>query len=375
MDAAVTAKRLTIGYDASVTLAPQPGGIARYTLELLRALVALDDPGLEFVVLLNSWRHEPGEQHRFLMNDSRVRVVRKKLPGPALVEGWRRLGTPSWESLVGERCDVVHAPASYIPPAACPVVATIHDLGFLRDGTAGAPLAGGYFQKAFPRQLPGLDAVICPSRFVASDVIRQYGLEAGRVHAIHSGIDTERFRPGVGLDDATKGEVGIVDPFVLAVTADVPRKRAEWIPQVAAAWRGTGRPQVVAVGLPARVDARGVLVLRGISDERLAGLYRSAAAVLLTTREEGFGFPLLEAMACGAPVVCGRNSSLAEIGGEWPVYTEEDSVAGLAAALGSVLTGGVDADRRQAASEWARGFTWRRCAEQVAAAYRAAAGR
>lgn len=363
-------ERIVIGYDASVTLAPIPGGIARYALELLRGLVELGEPGVEFVVLLNSWRHEPGARHQFLFSAPNVRVVRRKIPGPMLVEGWRRLGAPSWETLVDAECAVVHAPANYVPPARCPVVATIHDLGFLRDGEEQAMLAGGYFQKSFPEQLPKLDAIICPSRFVAEDLLATYALDAGRVQAVHSGIDGGMFCPGAGLSEEERSVLRIVKPFVLAVTADVSRKRPDWIPQIAGRIARKCGLQTVAVGLPESLASSEVIRVGGLEDERLVRLYRSARAVMLTTREEGFGFPLLEGMACGTPVVCGRHSSLAEIGGTHPVYTESDVPDAFVEALAGIDEQHPDAESRRAASDWARGYTWRACAEQVMGLYR-----
>ncbi|MCC6545688.1 glycosyltransferase family 4 protein [Candidatus Sumerlaeota bacterium] len=360
---------LTIGYDASVTLAPSPRGIARYALELLRALLALPRTDLRFVVLLNSLRHEAGPQHNFLLDDPRVSLVRRNLPGPVVVHGWRLARRPTWEQLAGRTCDVVHGPANYIPPSRSPVVVTVHDLGFLRDDEAQlAPLAGKYFRAAFPRQLPHVARIITPSRFVADEVAGTYHIDRQNIDAIHSGINGDLFSPQGGMRTDQLAALGITRRFVLAITAHQPRKRADWIAKVAASCARTD-VQFVTVGMPEGLSDSRLVSLRDVDDGTLAALYASASAVLLTTREEGFGFPVLEALASGTPVICGRNSSLAEIGGGCASYADEDTPEGFAKALGSVLDHPPHEAQRAAWIEHARQFTWRSCAEQVARCY------
>lgn len=364
---------LRIGYDASVTLIPAMGGIGRYALELLRALVERRDPGVEFVVLLNSFRHRPGERHRFLFEVPNVRVVERHMPGPLLVKSWLYWGTMSWERLVGDGCHVVHAPASYIPPAKCPLVVTVHDLGFLRDGGKLDPLGAGYFKEAFPEQLPLVDAIVTPSEHVAHDVMGTYDLQPNRVQAIHSGIDTELFCPGETFMAEELEERGIPRRFLFAPTGGIPRKRPELLAQAAEIILRDPDVGIVALGFPAeQIPFRHprFRTLQNITDEEMVFYYRAAAGTLLTTREEGFGFPLLESLACGTPVVCGRNSSLSEIGGDFPHYAEQDDAAGYYDAARSLLDAPPDDAWRARAIAHAGAFTWGRCAASMLALYR-----
>lgn len=360
------AHKLTIGFDASVTLSPRPGGIARYTLELLRALVEIED--LQFVVLLNSYRHRPRHEHRFLFRHPRVRLVERRIPGPWLLSGWRRAGLPTWEQLTRSRCDVVHAPASYLPPTRAPLVATVHDLAFLREKQRD-PLAGEYFNAVFPRELPNAAAVITPSKFVANDVAKNYGLAESKVIPIHSGISQRTFRinnrPGF-----SRSGVAII------TAAEIERKRPEWIePACASLLRKTRRlpepePRLYVAGGNGFNFSDSFSIMPPLSDRELARLYNESRATLLTTREEGFGFPLLESLACGTPVVCVRHSSLAEIGGEFTDFVDKDDVHTLGARLAEVYFAKRSDDWRRAASEYGRSFSWRRAAKETARVYR-----
>jgi glycosyltransferase involved in cell wall biosynthesis len=360
---------LRIGYDASSTLSSRGGGIARYTLELLRALVALDEPDVEFVVLLNSLRGIPDRRHDFLFESPRVEVIRRQIPGPMLVEGWRRLGGPSWEMLTREQCHVVHAPASYIPSANCPVIVTVHDLGFLRDEEERSPLGGGYFRKAFPRQLPRVARVVTPSDYVARDVVQQYGLATTQVVPVASGLSGIFLQDSPPMGESRLKEFGIDRPFVLTVSDAVVRKRP-WL--AAEAWHVLNRRdyQMVSLGIPEKWRTPDMIALPRVTDEDLVAIYASARAVLLTTREEGFGFPLLEALSRGTPVACARHSALAEIGAEFPSYAAKENAKGFAKALEPLLNQAPEEAWKSSAREHARKFTWEQTARRMMEVYR-----
>lgn len=367
-------EKITVGYDASVTLLPELRGVGRYTLELLREMVLQANGKFHFVVLLNSFRNKPGDRHRFLFDAPHVRVVERSIPGPALLELWKTARQPTWEAFVDSQCDLVHAPSSYIPPTGKPTVATVFDLGFLRDPGEAAHYGGGWFRKMFPRQLPQLDGIITTSSFVADDIAATYDCPHDRLHPIHLGINHGVFHcRRETTDHEVLNRLRLNDgEYILAVSDPNPRKRPEFVFECARQLHLSGvKTPVATVGLgnaPTDSDTP-LLHLPWISDMDLAAVYRGARAVFLTSREEGFGFPLLEAMACGAPVIAAKHSSLGEIGGEFPHWVKGDCPADYTAAITTVIQSPPTRQALDEAAHHAQTFTWARCARETLSIY------
>lgn len=361
-------RMMRVGYDASVTLGTG-GGIARYTLELLRAMVQRRASNVEFVVLLNSLRHKPNERHAFLFAAPNVRVVRRPLPGGWLVRRWGAGKGPSWEFLTGAACDVVHAPASYVPPTRARRFITVHDLFFLGDAPGAAPLAGDLFRQSFPTVLPAAHGVLTLSHYVRREVVQHFPAVAPeRVHVAGGGIDHATFHPGVALAPATRSRFGLEKPYVLAVTEKLPRKRPEWLAPLGEFLASRGL-ELAALGLPATDATPSLRVLPRASEQELAELYAGSAAVLLTARAEGFGFPLAEALACGARVVAARHTGFAEVGGEAPTWVREDSLEGFREALAALPAAAPEAEERAVRAAAVQALRWDAVAERTLRAY------
>lgn len=360
----------TVGFDASCTLAPRTG-VGRYTLELLQALVALGPERLRLVVLLNSARHPPGPDHGFLQGREGVTLCVRRVPGPALVRGWARFGWPTFELLTGESVDVVHSPAGYLAPSRAARVATIHDLAFLRDDPATwESLGNALYARDWPERLPDFDAVVTDSDFVREDLCAAIpAVPRERVRTVLPGIAPHWF------EHAVPYAVGDGTPYFLAVTGPEPRKRLALLRaayQRAHAALGDAMPPLVLVGAPGDATLPGEVPLaRGVlTDAMLRSVYAGAGVLVVASREEGFGFPVLEAMAQGAAVLCGRNSSLPQVHGglaiEWAPETEER----LAELLAAIVRREVAVPEPDALVAHARTFTWERAAEQMLALYR-----
>lgn len=353
------AQTITLGFDASCVLAPR-SGVGRFTAELLRALADEASEDFRLAVLLNSLRHPVPPEIRAISESPFVRLVRRRIPGPLLVHAWAKRGLPSLEHLLGQQITVAYAPAGYIPPTRVPVVATIHDAAFLREDRAtDAALGSGFFRRHWPTQLPRCAMVATDSRFVAEDIRPLCG--TAPIRAIPAGISTcflqQDFRPRSGC--------------FLAVTSDVPRKRNNMLLAAFREYRRRGGTADLRV---AGWDGGGasfpsVQFLPRLSDGELALAYAEATATVLTTREEGFGFPLLESFACGTPVIASRHSSLSEIGGELATWVQEDHTAGFADAMASVEATAPSHAQKAALRAHAAQYSWKETARQYRALF------
>lgn len=360
---------MRIGFDASVTLAPRTG-IGRFTLELLRALLRCAHRDAHFTVLLNSRRHDPGPEHGFLAAAPNATIVRTRVPGPIIVQGWANLGVPSFETLTGAAVDVVHAPAGYMPPTRAPLVATVHDIAFVRDPPDGlAPLGSGMFLRSWPRALPRAARIATDSHFVRFDLMRWLpDLDAARISTIPLGADHV---PGTATAHAGR-------THLLAVTGEEPRKRADLLLEAYARMRRMlgGAPAVPLriVGLAhGRPHTPGVEFLPRLDEDALRREYASALATVLVSREEGFGLPLLEAMRAGSPVICGHNSSLAEIGAGAARFVPEETADAFAAAMLGATTPPSPEEEAALRAHAAR-YTWDATARAYLEVYGQAAG-
>jgi glycosyltransferase involved in cell wall biosynthesis len=242
----------------------------------------------------------------------------------------------------------------------CPCVVTVHDVSFARDPKLMGRRDGLVFRKVVPRAVRKAARVITVSERTKRDLVELYGVPAQRIVVTPNGVDPV-FSPGEGARD-----------YVLAVGAIQPRKN-----QLAAleAASSLGLPLVVAGPMKDRalsdeLRRRGARLEGYVEPERLAELYRGAACLVQPSRFEGFGLPVLEAMASGTPVVATREPALEEVAGDAAVFVEEDRLAeGIRRALAErdrlVWTG----------LERARRFSWRSTAERTLAVYREILGR
>ena len=254
---------------------------------------------------------------------------------------------------------LVHTQYAVPVRSPCPAVVTIHDLSF-EHGSAHMALKDRLvFRRVVPRAARGAKRVLTVSERTRSDLVELYGLPPEHVVVTPNGVDPA-FTPSNSL---------LLGAYVLAVGAVQQRKN-----QTAglAAADAVSLPLVVVgpvkdEALAARLRAGGADLRGYVSQEELAELYRGAACLVQPSRFEGFGLPVLEAMASGTPVVALDEPALREVAGDAAVFVDEDHFAdGVRRAV---------AEREQlvaAGLERARSFSWRATAERTLEVYREA---
>ena len=239
-------------------------------------------------------------------------------------------------------------------------VVTIHDLHFEHDPTVMGRLDRITFKTVVPRAARRASHVIAVSEATKRDIIDLYGIPAEDITVTHHGVDPV-FVPRSAADPGTPGR------YVLFVGAIQARKDPLVAAEAAAA---VGLP-LVAVGpekepeLARELRARGVEVRGWVEQDELARLYRDAAALVLPSRFEGFGLPVLEAMASGLPIVVSDDAALAEVAGPAGVYAADGD-------FGAALRRALDERAHWAAAglERATSFSWEASARLTAEVYR-----
>jgi glycosyltransferase involved in cell wall biosynthesis len=258
--------------------------------------------------------------------------------------------------------DVLHCPTYRGPVGGrTPVVVTVHDLAVLRHPEAFNRWSRRYGPRLIPRVVRTATLVIAVSEFTKRELVELLGVPEGRIRVVPNGVD-DVFTPA---GPAADGE------YVLAVGTLEPRKN---LPRVAEAARRAGI-ELRVVGARGwggvEVGGNGVRWLGEVPDEELARLYRGAQCVAYPSLYEGFGIPVLEAMACGAPVVTSRGGATEEVADGAAVLVDPLDAAEIAAGIERAA-----AEREQLRPrglERARSFTWRAVADATFEVYREAA--
>jgi glycosyltransferase involved in cell wall biosynthesis len=262
-----------------------------------------------------------------------------------------------------ERLDVLHCPTFRGPlhRPACPLVVTVHDLAVLRQPEAFNQWTRQYSRLSASRVARAARLVIAVSEQTKRDVVELLGVPADRIRVIPNGVSDVFSQDG----QAEEGD------YVLAVGTLEPRKN---LPRLAEATRRLGVELRVAgasgwgdVALP----QDGVRTLGRVSDQELARLYRGARCLAYPSLAEGFGIPIVEAMASGTPVVTSRGGATEELAGRAAVLVDPLDVASIAAGLEEATARREELVR--AGLERARAFTWGETAHRTAEVYREAA--
>ena len=257
--------------------------------------------------------------------------------------------------------DLLHCPTYYGPlRSRLPVVVTVHDLAVLRRPEAFGRWTRSYVPRIVPRVLRAATRIIAVSEFTRRELVELVGVRDDRIRVIPNAVDAT-FTP-----DGPRAE----GEYVLAVGTVEPRKN---LPRLAEAARRAGMElrAVGAIGWGA-VGLDRVHYVGEASDEELACLYRGAAVVAYPSLYEGFGIPVLEAMACGAPVVTSRGGATEEIAGGAAVLVDPLEVESIASGLGEALAR--RAELRARGLQRAQAFSWDEAAARTLDVYREAAG-
>ncbi|RIK03359.1 MAG: glycosyltransferase family 1 protein [Acidobacteria bacterium] len=346
-----------------------PGGTAAAALHMAAALDERDD--VEVVGVAPRHRRVPEDPWR-----PAVRTVSLPLPRHLLYDSWHYLGWPPVELAAGA-VDIVHATAMILPPRrSAALVLTVHDLFPLEFPDQFTRRGARVMRRGAALARRRADLVLCSSRATMRDCV-EAGFAEERLRLVPLGVES-----AVAGDDEVarvKASYGLGRPYVLWAGTVEPRKN---LPTLLESFRKLGRADLdlVLVGqfgwredLDRHIGDQSDRVRRvGFVPSRdLAALYRGAEVFCLPSLREGFGLPLLEAMAQGTPVVTSRGTATEEVVGDAGMVVEPLDASEIADALAALLDDGASRQRLgSAGAARAQQFTWAATASLIADAYR-----
>lgn len=377
--------RAVIGFDVTSALT-QGGGIGRYTRELIGALV-VEAP--DFAYKLFSARPPavlPVPDALPIL----PHVTRRPAPLDErwLYRFWYRARLPLPVQTFTGAIDLFHSPDFVLPPVGggIPTILTVHDLSFVHYPDTFPAKLVSYLNRVVPWSIGRATHILADSDSTRRDLQAQWGVLGERITVLYSGVN-ERFRPvnDVAVLDSMRARYGLDQPFVLAVGTVQPRKNYEFLVRAfrpvaeqfphsliivgGKGWLDEGLPgEIERQGLQGRVRLAGF-----VDDADLPAIYSAADILAFPSLYEGFGLPLLEAMACGTPVISSDSSSLPEVARNNAalLLSPRDEAAWSAAMIALLVDEGARRELTAAGLARSAQFNWGASARQLADLYRA----
>jgi glycosyltransferase involved in cell wall biosynthesis len=380
MDQSQAPMRIAIDYTPALR---QRAGIGRYTRGLVAGLAEIDREN-QYTLFSAGGTPSAGDW------PANFRLRASTIPPRWLTVGWHRLRLPIPVEILTGRCDLYHSPDFTLPPL-CRArgLVTIHDLSFLRVPECADPGLRAFLEKAVPAAVLRARRILADSENTRRDIIEILRADPNKISVVTPAIEP-RFRredTAARLDEV-RARYGLPGRFILGLGTLEPRKNfTGLIAAYSRLLRETGLPHALVIGgkpgwlyediyrQAKQGDLAGRVLFPGfVADEDLPALYSLADVFAFPSLYEGFGIPVLEAMACGTPVVTSDNSSLPEAAGSAALMVEATDARELAEAITKVLNDNELRGRMIAAGyEQASRFTWQRSAQALLEAYERAA--
>jgi glycosyltransferase involved in cell wall biosynthesis len=329
---------MRVGVDARTCLSPNPRGEGKSILRLYREIAVLRP---NWGLIFYGDRKDQAPATALPTNDVRI----FETPGFRF-STWETVGLPARSWLDG--VDMTHFTSSNAPYwSPVPFIVTVHDVIPLvyPDGWQVADV--DRFRTSISRAVQRAAAIIVPSSNSRNDLVRVTGAAGDRVHVIPWGADSDVRAPESGEIDVLLGAAQIRSPFALALGGGAPRKNTEQVVRGFAAGASKDRDLTLVLaglGSPGLRDRyrslaielgieRQIRILEYVSEPLLEALYRRAICLLYLSSYEGFGLPVLEAMARGLPVIAANKSSIPEVAGDAAALFDPADIEGWANAL------------------------------------------
>jgi glycosyltransferase involved in cell wall biosynthesis len=370
--------RIGIDYTAAIN---QSAGIGRFVRNLFREVTRLD-PENQYVMV-----HAAPNTGRVVSIPDGPNVSEKQLRfrERTMTALWHRLHVPIPVDFLAGGLDVFHAPDFILPPLHRGIsILTVHDLAFLIHPECADDRLLMFLERAVPRSCERADYIVTDSENTKNDVICLLDADPGRVFVVPGGVD-EAFHPASADAIAeVRRTYNIWKPYVLAVGVIEPRKNLPRLIDAYARFRlrtGAEHQLVIAGGKGWKWEetfrtaeqcgfADDIVFTGYVPDQSLSALYSGAEVFALPSLYEGFGLPVLEAMACGTAVVCSDTSSLPEFAADAAILVSPEDTNAIAEGLERVcLDELVRNDLRTRGSKRAAEFTWERSAELLLDVY------